>query len=131
MSDISLAMGQYQHILSDVNAQQSTDENLRRHGRVRCLDIMCSLGEVLDISASGAKLSIVGRPPSVTSIIVITIDGLDGPVNFEGQVVWTRRRGLFKFEAGLEWKNLTPVMQHTLVRLARAASQNESVRKVA
>ncbi len=121
------AMGQLHKTLSELSCEEPVADNQRRNGRVRCIDIACTLGAVLDISASGARVGISGRPPSVGSTIPVTITGLDGAVDFCGQVMWTRRRGLFKFEVGIQWKDLTPIMRQALVRLARAASQNESV----
>jgi len=103
----------------------------RRHGRVRCLDIECTFGDIMDLSASGMRLRTNQRPPTVGGSFATTIIGLDGPVEFTGVVVWTKRAGFFKFEVGIEFRELSAQMRTALARLARASAHNETMRPAA
>lgn len=111
--------------------QGSLRDPRRRHGRVRCLDIDCNLGEILDVSASGMRVRTNQRPPTIGTSLTTTLTGLDGPVEFSGVVVWTKRSGFFKFEVGIEFRELSAQMRTALARLARASAHNESMRPAA
>ncbi len=111
--------------------QVSLKDPRRRHGRVRCLDIDCNLGEILDVSASGMRVRTNQRPPTIGTSLTTTVKGLDGPVEFNGVVVWTKRSGFFKFEVGVEFREPSAQMRTALARLARASAHNESMRPAA
>lgn len=111
--------------------EQHREDQQRRHGRVVCQDIDCTLGEILDISASGMRVRCGSKPPPLGFEFTTKVDGLDGEITFSGVVVWTRRCGFLRFEAGIEFRNLTEAMRKTLATLARAGAQNESFRNVA
>ncbi len=105
----------------------ATSAQRRRHGRVVCEDLTSSLGEVVNLSASGMQVRGVAKPPMVGSRLTIRLDAPDGAL-FMGTVVqWTRRIGLFRFEVGLKFEPITPQLQVSLNRLARSASRNETI----
>lgn len=99
----------------------------RRHGRVVCQGIDCALGPVQDLSASGMRVYALCKPPGVGTQFGMTLHTLDGPVDLGCTVAWIRRIGLNKHEVGLEFVDLPPFVRQSLARIARCASQNETV----
>ena len=95
---------------------------------MRTQQVDCTLGQVLDISASGMRVYTLLRPPKPGSRVALTIDSLDGPVDVGCGVAWTRRVGMFKHEVGLEFIDLPDFVRAALTRRARATSQNEVIR---
>lgn len=83
--------------------------NRRRHGRVRTLDVQCSLGEVVDISASGMRVCGRGKPVLPQGVATtITLATPAGMLAVDIGVAWVRRVGLRGWEMGLEFIAVTP-----------------------
>lgn len=103
-------------------------ENLRRHGRVKCHDVGCTLGEVIDLSASGVRVRAKGRV-SVRSgdAFVMTIQTLDGPMLAPVRVAWVRRTGFRTHEIGITFSQTGPALTSALSNLARASANNEVI----
>lgn len=103
-------------------------ENLRRHGRVKCRDVECTIGEVLDLSASGLRVRAKGalalRQGDVFSM---TIQTLDGPMLAPVQVAWVRRTGFRTHEIGITFRESGPALVRALANLARASANNEVI----
>jgi hypothetical protein len=99
----------------------------RRHGRVRCEGVACSLGRVVDVSASGAKVEMRGRPAFAQGeLFTMTIHAeVTGPFALQARIVWTRKVGLFKHHAGLCFENVTPEARQGLMAIAAAAASRE------
>jgi len=111
-----------------VQTEQQRAAQHRRHGRVLLQHVECSMGTVIDLSASGARVQCSLKPPAIGSTVDLELQTLDGLMKLEAVVVWTRRTSIFKVLAGIEFRNLTPPMQRALTALARTAAQNEVVR---
>lgn len=105
-----------------------SSDNRRRHGRVRMQDITCSLGDVLDLSASGLRVRAKVAIPAVGTRFSVKIGGLDNTFYVSCVVKWSRRVGLMSREAGLEFDELTAEQRRSLNLLARTAASNEYVR---
>jgi hypothetical protein len=101
--------------------------NYRRHGRLLCQDISCSLGAVLDISASGMRVRSGTKPPLSGQQLTLTLETLDACVLISATVVWSRRSGIFRHDVGLEFGELSKDVRSLLNQLARAAAYNESL----
>ncbi len=103
--------------------QQSTRErDSRRHGRVRTESLTCSLGDVMDISASGLRVRCHGRSTcSVGKRIEITLPGEDGSFRVFARPVWIRKTGIFKHEVGVCFEDLDEDARLQLGALARSA----------
>jgi len=99
----------------------------RRHGRVRCQDLHCTFGPVLDVSASGMRVTTALKPPKIGEMVATTLHSLDGPVELGCTVAWVRRAGLLRHELGLEFVDLPAFVRLALTRVARGCSQNEEV----
>ncbi len=100
-------------------------DSRRKHGRVICEMVSCSLGEVLDACAAGVRVR-AGKEYEyrIGDIIVFTISGEDRPLTFKGRVMWTKRRGIRKFEMGIQFIELTELNRLALAQLARGAVFN-------
>lgn len=105
------------------NPGQSADkgDNRRRHGRIRCDGVSCSIGEVLDLSPTGLRVSGSGFGINVGGLVQFTLNGPDGPVDVRGRVAWLRRK-LFWFEAGLTFVDLSPATRRSISEIARVMS---------
>ncbi|MBI1191456.1 MAG: hypothetical protein GC200_12345 [Tepidisphaera sp.] len=99
----------------------------RGTGRVRCQDIACSLGEILDLSAGGMRVKTSQRVPRIGSGITVTIGALDGEVVVPTTVQWIRRRGWLSREVGLKFGELSAPVSKALCDLARAAAYNDTL----
>ncbi len=102
------------------NAETATADR-RRHGRLRCADLWCSLGEPLDISASGMRLRHRGRLRSDADGLLRV--GLAMPsgarADLCARVVWTRRAGLFGgTESGLVFVDVDDATRRNLADVA-------------
>lgn len=105
------------------------DANLRKRGRIRLQDIECSLGIVLDLSASGMRVRTRGRVPETGTVFATQLGSLDGPIVVGCRVRWWRKAGLMTKEFGVEFVNLTPEIAVELTRLARRAVHNETFQR--
>lgn len=99
----------------------------RGAGRVRCQDISCSLGEILDLSASGMRVKSAARIPRIGSAMTVIIGALDGEETVPCTVQWIRRRGWLHREVGLKFGPLSAKVAKSLCDLARAAAYNETL----
>ncbi len=98
----------------------------RRHGRVVCQGIECSIGEVQDLSASGMRVKTRYKLPDEGNVFVITLITPDGPLAILSRVRWMKRCGLFMREAGLEFFDLGPRSKQVLQQMAGRAAYNET-----
>ncbi|MDX2149055.1 MAG: PilZ domain-containing protein [Planctomycetota bacterium] len=79
--------------------------------------VRCSLGRVLNLSASGMRVSLRGNltPEERASC---EIDGPDGRFSVSVRVKWVKRSGLFTREAGLQFLDLSPRARESLASIA-------------
>ena len=101
----------------------------RRHGRVLTQGVICSVGDVLDLSASGMRIKTRFKMPAEGEIFPITVFTMDGPLAILGKVRWVRRRGIFLREAGVEFFDLGPRSKTVLAELAGRVAYNETMRQ--
>lgn len=112
---------------------QLTDANgisRRRHGRVRCQETRCTLGEVLDLSASGVRVLTRGRVRlKRDTVIPMIIEVGDRAVPVQAKVVWVNKAGWRRRTAGLQFVDLTPELRARLAELAQYAANSEYIRE--
>ncbi|MFB3431361.1 MAG: PilZ domain-containing protein [Phycisphaerales bacterium] len=103
--------------------------NRRRHGRVKCPGVRSSLGEVLDVSASGCKIESRGRLAArVGEVVRIRIRPLTSePFEAYARVVWFRKVGLFRVHTGLCFEHITPEVRGGLASIASTAVMHDGV----
>lgn len=95
---------------------------------MRLQDITCSLGDVVDLSAGGARVRLRGRTPDLDERCVLHIHGLDQVIELEIRIRWCRRVGLLGREIGVEFVDVAPAARSALALLARTAAHNETIR---
>jgi hypothetical protein len=100
-------------------------DNARRCGRVRVQMITCSLGDVLDLSATGMRVRTRGRPPEEGAVVGVRVEGLVRPVDVRATVVWVRKAGWRKLELGLKFEELSREDRSELAAIARTAPMND------
>jgi hypothetical protein len=98
-----------------VTKAPSTNSTRRRGTRFEQDTLQSSLGPVLDISASGVRVK-CSRPP--TGTIDLEIFDTSEVIVIRSEVVWTKRVGLFKHQAGLRFGQMEASVQQRLARLA-------------
>lgn len=102
---------------------RSDTREARRHGRVRTREVTCSLGEVVDISASGMRVRCPKRPGCpIGQRIAVTIQSEGGePFQVFMRPVWIRKIGFFAFELGGCFEDMDEGTRVQLLSLVRAA----------
>ncbi len=100
---------------------ESDASQRRRHGRVRTEDVLSTVGQVLDLSASGMRIRCGRRTPEVGTMMEVGIQGVDGPFLVRAKIVWVTRRGVLTSEAGLEFEGPDESIKAQLSLLARQA----------
>ena len=103
--------------------------NARRHGRVKCEGLNSSIGEILDMSASGTRVAL-RRKLDLTpgDVVELTLEMLDVCVRLNARVVWKRRISARRSEVGLEFLGLTDDVREVLAMVGRSASMNQTLR---
>lgn len=92
----------------------------RRYGRLLQETLSCNYGAVLDLSATGMRTITIR--PLLSNEMTVKIRGLSNElITVRCEVVWRKRRGLFKREIGLRFIDLD---EHTAARLAALSRDN-------
>lgn len=82
--------------------------------------VQCALGEILDVSASGMRVMCQGKPPvKQGGVMPIKLCFSDGSLQVAVQVRWCKRRGLKRYEIGLQFIQLKPGVEKVLEAIAR------------
>ena len=76
--------------------------------------MICNLGKVCELSANGMRIRARKLP---RGILMIHLRGLGQELSVKGHVVWSRRKGLFMREAGIEFLEVTPTLSRQLTAL--------------
>jgi hypothetical protein len=102
----------------------------RRAGRLRCSMLGSNQGEVLDISATGAKL-LLRRQPSVKAgdEFKLELESMGGNISVDCAVVWLRLNAEKKFEMGIEFRNLTTENKRRLLETVLHPTRSETLRR--
>jgi len=113
--------------------QKPSDEtpaaNQRKHGRLHPQGVECSLGRVLDVSASGMRVETRGKPiVEMGETAPLTIHGFDGPFMVVCRVCWIRKTGWRAHQIGVVFVEVSPVQRAALSALARTVASNEIIR---
>lgn len=105
--------------------------NRRRHGRIVCDSVRCTIGEVLEFSASGARIRTPYDRIRTGDETTIEVLGHDGPISITVKVIWiAAEEGDEKDKhvlAGLKYVNPSDEAKRALNELARAASSNPTI----
>jgi PilZ domain len=119
----------YERNMNPVPNPPREKPNARKHGRVRSQTITCSLGEVIDISASGMKVRMGNKPGfKPQEEVPITVNGVNNPFEIRAKFAWARRNSLFKWTAGFQFGTLPDEVRKELLEIARIAAIGEKLR---
>ena len=92
----------------------------RKAERYGAATIKCTLGSVLDMSATGIRLNCEKKPPVVVGKVYTTrISFDDGAMPVRVQVRWLKRRGLNRYELGLLFVGVKPGADRVLDAIAK------------
>lgn len=101
--------------------------NRRRAGRVHCEGLHCSWGSVLDLSATGVRVQMHLRRPSVGQLMCVQMPTPMGFVSIMARAAWVRGSGFLTWEAGCEFGPLTDEVKAALLATAHAAMTTETL----
>ncbi|MBB6430873.1 PilZ domain-containing protein [Algisphaera agarilytica] len=108
-------------------AQRSSKQ--RRHRRQKLHNFDSPLGQVLDISVSGACIFRKGdRPVEVGQMITLQVDTRPEPLQLQARVIRIQPMGLRRHEIGVEFVDLAEADQKRLSQLMAQASPDYSPR---
>ena len=112
----------------DPTGQPRIKKSDRRHkGRIRCALLACSLGDVLDVSATGMRIRHSGRSMRrKTRPVMVKFPMVDPGMRMECRVVWVQRAGIFRQEIGLEFIDLPADLRSNLLNVVRVCSDDHS-----
>lgn len=96
----------------------SQGPNARSGGRLRVCGVTSDLGPVLDLSQAGMRAAVKGKPKMHERLCVrVMSDGIT--VAVEARVVWMKRRGLWRYEVGVEFIDMTDEQRQQIRELVR------------
>lgn len=100
-----------------------SDANRRRSGRLVCAGLVSDLGAVPDVSAGGCRVVCKHwRPLTLGADLTLTLDGDGLTVEVAGRIVRRVRRGLRRFEYGIEFVGVTPEQAEVIRDISRITS---------
>lgn len=95
----------------------------RKAGRLRTAEVTCSIGEVLDMSATGMKVFRRGRRAVCEGDrFTLTLKYRHFALPVDVRVVRILKRGFRKYELGVAFEEINPRIKAKLTDLARLAS---------
>lgn len=91
----------------------------RRHERYPAHGLSCALGDVVDLSAAGMKVSCAKKPAvRKGDVLDFSIRSATQRINVQGRVVWIRRQSWREHRVGVQFLNLRPGVGEALVEFA-------------
>jgi hypothetical protein len=95
----------------------------RKYGRVRCRQIGCSLGDVLDLSAGGMRVGSRGSMGLREGDTVgVTLGANQAPIPLRCRVVWRRKVSWRSWEMGMTFLEPTAETREALNHVARGVT---------
>ncbi|MEE9211460.1 MAG: PilZ domain-containing protein [Phycisphaeraceae bacterium] len=94
----------------------------RSTGRIWGDTLECSLGTVIDLSASGMRVHRrAGRIIKPDTTITVTLQSAVGALQLKSRVVWAQKIGFWRQEIGLKFLDVSPELRTALSNLGAAA----------
>ncbi len=120
--------------LTNPGEYESAGASKRRHGRVVCDGVAFRAGKrrgfVVDLSASGARVSVAGERAATGSVLDCTFSTGEDEVKARARVVWCRNEGGRRL-LGVEFVELTESLKRELMSLLRTAMSQHTIGKSA
>jgi len=99
-------------------------EERRRPGRMVSAGVLCRLGEVVDISATGMRIRHKGLGWfKVGAVVNLTLETQDAKLTVSATIRWVKKVRAGVYEIGLEFLPLTPEQLDGLWELAFSANR--------
>lgn len=95
-------------------------DNRRRSGRLPLEALRCDLGRIEDISSTGMRVRSWRKPPVPELALVLYGYDATESIRVNCRVMWTKREGMFRYEIGVQFLDLTPELSRRLTLLATA-----------
>ncbi len=105
--------------------EDATDGERRRHGRLRCEETTCCVGQVTDLSASGMRVKRRGSPiMEIGDELQVGVhpDGGEPAITLRARVVWIEKAGFRQHIYGMEFADLSDDQRRKLGELARVVT---------
>jgi signal transduction histidine kinase len=96
------------------NYRQPADDR-RAHGRLPQELLQCNLGQVLDLSMGGMRIQCNKVPKGRLDV---ELHDIEGTVNLQAEVMWSRRLRFRKYEVGLYFPHVAPDVARQLTRVS-------------
>ncbi len=112
------------NIMPFLGLGESTESNRRRTGRLKTDCVTCDAGEVIDLSASGARV-LAKRAWREGEVRRVEVEGPNISVRVPARCVWTRKEGK-KNLIGLAFEQLGEDQHLALMALARAYAHRDT-----
>lgn len=95
----------------------------RRGGRIPCEMLSCELGKVIDLSATGLRVrSRGGIKPPIGAFVALHVRWCGGSIELPSRVARVKRLGMFTYEYGLAFEELTTEQRALLSEVLRGAA---------
>ncbi len=99
------------------------ESNRRKSGRLLCVGLVSDLGDVPDLSAGGCRVACTRlRRFSLGERRTFALRGEDSQILVEGVIVRRRRTGMFTYEYGIEFTDLSLEQRNAVNDLFRTTS---------
>lgn len=110
-----------------MNKREGESER-RRHGRLRCEELTCNVGQIRDLSASGMQVFRKGGAiAKLGDEMQIVIEYLDSSMAVDVKTVRADKLGFRKHLFGFEFIHLTDEQKSRLGALARVAADRRTL----
>ncbi len=115
----------------------------RKFGRVVCQFVGTSLGDVVDMSAGGMRVTMASSlAPKLDDVVTIKLAGISSVVYVRCRVAWIKDAsdkakwtaklrklvGATRNEIGLQFVDLSPEARQVVTEIGAAAGKNETIR---
>lgn len=105
-------------------------QDRRGRSRVQCEGLTCTLGRVIGLSGSGMRIRASGWCRiRQDDRLVITLAHMGGKLSLKVRIAWVRKVGLFQYESGMAFEELTPQQNTELGRIAQMTMPKLTMRK--
>lgn len=102
----------------------------RQRNRVMCEGLSCNLGSVIGLSGTGMRIRARGwcRIRQEDQVNV-TLKNSDLTLALQARIAWVKKTGMFQYEAGLAFLNLTHEQTQLLGLMAQIAMPRTMIRR--
>ena len=96
-------------------------EERRQKGRLRCGMLVCELGQVVNMSASGLRIQSESNPKLKEGTrLTLTLKTQEQQVSVKVEILWSKHVSAGRYEIGAKFVDVSDALASTLGRLARS-----------